>query len=134
MKGFNIIITATFLLVAVSAAGEISDVKMDELKKSPPPALGFGRDPFERWGEAVREKESTGAEEEFITFKINGIISDGKKAVAIINGEFLRKGDEIAGYRILDIAGDRVLLEREGRKIYLGVDRFTLSLRKKGAR
>ncbi len=63
MKGVNIIITTTFLLASVSAAGEISDVKMDELKKSPPPAFRFGRDPFERFGEAVRGKEATGAEE-----------------------------------------------------------------------
>lgn len=122
-----ILITAVAVL-SLCAIGEtgadVSDIKVEELRK--PVSAKWGRDPFlkydDRYKKAVKEAEFR--PEEPITFKINGIISDGKKALAIVDGEFFRSGDTIAGFRIIDISGDKLLAEKDGRRVYIGVDRF----------
>ena len=52
-----------------------------------------------------------------VGLKITGIISDGKKAVAIINGGFYRKNEKVSNFLIVDIAKDRVSLEKKRQKV-----------------
>ncbi|MBI4823949.1 MAG: hypothetical protein HY805_06955 [Nitrospirae bacterium] len=112
-----------FLFVGTSYPMELSDIKIEELKKDKQPK--WGRDPFVRYEDRFKV-ETAVKEEGLFMIKIGGVISNGKKAVAIINGEFYRKGDTVSGFKILDISGDKVLFERNGKKFLLGIDRFAI--------
>lgn len=118
-----------FFLAALAASAswaELSDVKLGDLKRQPP--IRWGRDPFVKYEDRFKKPgEPIDREKDLALVKISGIISDGKKALAIANGEFLRPGDMIAGFKILAVSGDKILLEKEGRKFYLGIDRFAVS-------
>jgi hypothetical protein len=55
------------------------------------------------------------------TLQLTGTIIGGKRPIAIINGQFLRKGEKIAGFEVVSIASNRVTLSGEGRKILLNI-------------
>lgn len=112
-----------FAFAGTSYPMEISDIKIEELRKTEQPK--WGRDPFLRYEDRFKG-EVVVKEKELFLIKIGGVISNGQKAVAIINGEFYRKGDTVSGFKIVDIAGDKVLFERNGRKFFLGIDRFAI--------
>ena len=106
-------------------AESISDIKLDALDK--PIKEKWGRDPFIRYGDKIAKlKGKTFREDMPVGLKITGIISDGKKAVAIINGGFYRKNERVSNFLIVDIAKDRVSLEKNGKRFYLGVEKFTI--------
>lgn len=48
-----------------------------------------------------------------------GTIVGGKRSLAIINGQFLRKGEKVAGFEVVSITRDQVILSGEGRKVLL---------------
>ena len=50
---------------------------------------------------------------------LTGTIIGGKRSLAVINGRFLRKGEMIAGFEVVSIARDQVILSGEGRKVLL---------------
>ena len=50
---------------------------------------------------------------------LTGTIIGGKRPLAVINGQFLRKGEMIAGFEVVSIARDQVILSGEGRKVLL---------------
>ncbi|MDP3048382.1 MAG: hypothetical protein Q8N12_02985 [Thermodesulfovibrionales bacterium] len=103
----------------------LSDIKLDALDK--PIKEKWGRDPFIRYEDKTAKlKGKTFREDVPADLKISGIISDGKKAVAIINGGFYRKNEKINNFLIVDIAKDRVSLEKNGKRFYLGVEKFTM--------
>ena len=52
---------------------------------------------------------------------LNGMISSGSTALAIINGQFERVGDQVAGYKVVRIGARDVLLKGEDREITLRV-------------
>lgn len=105
--------------------GEVlSDVNLERLKKEPPKER-WGRDPFIKYEDRNAKGRVKTKEIPFL-IKIDGIISDGKKAVVIINGGFYRKGDIINNFIIRDISKEKVLLEKDGKKYYLGMERFAL--------
>lgn len=126
MKTFFITtVLALCALAGIAHTAEVSDIKLDALAKTPEPK--WGRDPFLRYDDKFKGQPVV-REDDFPDLRINGIISNGKRAVAIINGMFLRKGDSIEGFKVMDISSDKVLLEKNGRKFYLGIDRFARRL------
>ena len=62
--------------------------------------LGWARDPFTR-------SAGTG---ELSGFSLAGILWDERDPIAMINGQPVRAGDELEGYRIVSIGRDRVSL------------------------
>ncbi|MBI5026584.1 MAG: hypothetical protein HZC12_07645 [Nitrospirae bacterium] len=98
----------------------LSDINIQALNEKK--TLHWGRDPF------VREIDGKGPEREGIALparvRLNGIISNGQKSVAIINGNFLRKGDMIDGLLLTDIMRDRVIFDRKGAKTELTIEKF----------
>lgn len=110
-----------FLIFNITFGLELSDIKIKELHTAPAPT--WGRDPFIRYEDRFKKLE---LKEELELFRIDGIISNGKRAVVIINKGFYRKGDRVEGFTITDISGDKVLVEKNGRKFYLGIDRFAI--------
>jgi hypothetical protein len=128
---FSVILNFTFLILN-SYAVSLSDIKLDALDK--PIKEKWGRDPFIRYEDKIAKlKSKTFREDAPAGLKINGIISDGKKAVAIINGGFYRKNERVNNFLIVDIAKDRVSLEKNGKKFYLGVEKFALDTRRDSA-
>ena len=51
--------------------------------------------------------------------QLTGTIIGGKRPLAVINGQFLRKGEMIAGFEVVSIARDQVTLSGGGRKVLL---------------
>lgn len=120
----SLILNFAFLIFN-SYAESLSDVNLERLKKEPPKER-WGRDPFIKYEDRNAKGRVKTREIPFL-IKIDGIISDGKKAVVIINGGFYRKGDIINNFIIRDISKEKVLLEKDGRKYYLGMERFALT-------
>jgi hypothetical protein len=51
--------------------------------------------------------------------QLSGTIIGGKRPLAVINGRFLRQGEMIAGFEVVSIARDHVILSGGGRKVLL---------------
>jgi hypothetical protein len=114
---------------SLSYAENLSDIKLDALDK--PIKEKWGRDPFIRYEDKIAKlKGKTPGEDAPVGLKITGIISDGKKAVAIINGGFYRKNEKINNFIIVDITKDKVSLEKNGKRFYLGVEKFAMETRR----
>ncbi|MFA4829733.1 MAG: hypothetical protein WC594_11000, partial [Thermodesulfovibrionales bacterium] len=94
---------------SLSYAESLSDIKLASLQ-SPIKVVSekWGRDPFVRYEDKVFKKanEAASKEEIFLDLKLDGIIADGKKAVAIINGGFYRKNERVNGFLIVAIGKD----------------------------
>jgi|GEM_PF-1002073 len=110
---------------SLAHAVSLSDIKLEALDK--PVKEKWGRDPFIRYGDKMAKLKGTAVREDALAgLKINGIISDGKKAVAIINGGFYRKNEKVDDFLIVDIGKDRVSLEKNRKRFYLGVEKFAM--------
>jgi hypothetical protein len=56
------------------------------------------------------------------SFKVTTILVSGQTKVAAINGILLRKGEEINGYRVVEIEENRVSLKRGKEKVILKME------------
>ncbi|HBG93094.1 MAG: hypothetical protein A3J81_03975 [Nitrospirae bacterium RIFOXYB2_FULL_43_5] len=136
-RSILILLSALYLVSCILypefvTAVSLSDIKLDALDK--PIKEKWGRDPFVRYGDKMAKlKGKTFREDMPVGLKITGIISDGKKAVAIINGGFYRKNERVDNFLIVDIAKDRVSLEKNGKRFYLGVEKFAMDTRRDSA-
>ena len=136
-RSILILLSALYLVSCILypefvTAVSLSDIKLDALDK--PIKEKWGRDPFVRYGDKMAKlKGKTFREDMPVGLKITGIISDGKKAVAIINGGFYRKNERVNNFMIVDIAKDRVSLEKNGKRFYLGVEKFAMETRRDNA-
>jgi hypothetical protein len=121
MKALLVTIMAALLLISGAAWAEsLVDVKVDELSKPLKPR--WGKDPFmkleDRGGPSLEDLGPT-------DLVVEGIISNGDRALAIINGGFFREGDIIDEFTIKEILSDRVLLQRGGKSFTLRIQGFT---------
>ena len=73
--------------------------------------LMWDRDPFTR-GASMGQASG---------FTLSGILWDAASPIAILNGQMLHVGDELDGYRVLEIAPDHVAVSD-------GVETFQLSI------
>ena len=73
--------------------------------------LAWGRDPF--------TGGSTGAE--VSGFDLSGILWDPTQPIAVINGQMLRMGDELEGYKVTKIAQDSVSLSDGSQTVTLAI-------------
>lgn len=112
-----------FILLTFSTgySESLSDINISRLQE--PVKERWGRDPFLK-REHRNGKMKEGIKEPALQIKIDGIISDGKKSLVIINGGFYRAGDRIQDFVIKDISNERVLIEGKGKKYYFGIDKF----------
>lgn len=127
-KGIQKLIFLFFFLIfhfSLSHAESLSDIKLDALDK--PIKEKWGSNPFIRYEDRTAKlKDKTFRGDAPADLKLSGIISDGKKAMAIINGGFYRKNERVNNFLIVDIAKDRVTLEKNGKRFYLGVEKFAV--------
>ena len=73
--------------------------------------LAWGRDPF----------TGGSAGEEVGGFALSGILWDPSQPIAIINGQMLRVGDEVEGYRVTAITQDTVSISDGGQALKLAI-------------
>ena len=73
--------------------------------------LAWGRDPF-TGGSAGSEVSG---------FDLSGILWDPSQPIAIINGQMLRVGDEVEGYRVTAITQDTVSISDGGQVLKLAI-------------
>jgi len=116
---------------SLSYAESISDIKIEALQL--PVKERWGRDPFIRYEDRL-SKEKQAKEELPLDIKVDGIISDGGKAMAIINGGFYRKQERVNDFLIVGIDKDKVLLEKNGKRFYLGIEKFAIEGSQKGGK
>ncbi|MCE5194001.1 MAG: hypothetical protein LLF28_00860 [Nitrospiraceae bacterium] len=109
----------------------ISDIKTDALKS--PIKEKWGRDPFIKYEDRLKEK-AAGDSPSLLDIKIDGIISDGKKALAIINGGFYRKDEKVNDFLIVAIDKEKVTLEKNGKRFSLGIEKFAIEKSLKGGK
>ncbi len=117
--------------LSLAAAESLSDIKLIELQS--PVKDRWGRDPFMRYNGRT-SKEGLFKEDQIEDLKVNGIISNGKKAVAIINGGFYRKNEKVEDFLITEIGRDKILLEKNGKTFYLGIEKFAVERTQKGVK
>ena len=115
---------------SLSYAESLSDIKLASLQapiKVVPEK--WGRDPFVRYEDKAfkKAKEEPSKDEILFDLKLDGIIADGKKAVAIINGGFYRKNERVNGFLIVAIGKDEVLLEKDGKRFPFGIKKFAVT-------
>lgn len=113
-----------FVFASLLFAESISDIKLDVLKQ-PAAKERWGRDPFVRM-EDRGMKERSAKDSLPFDLKVDGIISDGQKAVAIINGGFYRKNDRVNDFLIVGIGKDHIMLEKSGKRFSLGIEKFAI--------
>lgn len=113
---------AVLMFAAYPAWGEsLADIKVKELSK--PMESRWGKDPFIR----LTDGEGPLADREYAPeFKVGGIMTGGKKALAIIDGGFYRPGDVIGDFAIEGIFADRVTLKKDGKTYTLKIHGFTV--------
>ena len=128
----SLILQFTFYILhfEFSYAESLSDIKLASLQapiKVVPEK--WGRDPFVRYEDKAfkKAKEEPSKDEILFDLKLDGIIADGKKAVAIINGGFYRKNERVNGFLIVGIGKDEVLLEKDGKKFPFGIKKFAVT-------
>lgn len=110
------------------SAEALSDIKIDALQKEIKPVIKekWGRDPFVKYEDRI-SAERLQKEDLLLDIKLDGIISDGKKAMAIINGGFYRKGDRVNDFLIVGIEKDAVLLKKNGEMLPpLSINKFVV--------
>jgi hypothetical protein len=123
MKARLLIIFALVLSMSGTAWGEsLVDIKVEQLSQPQKPR--WGSDPFVRYEDRLKRPEL--GDSAHLKLNLKGIISDGKRALAIINNGFYRKGDIIGDFVIGDILSDRVLLLRNGKSYTLSVEGFAV--------
>ena len=74
----------------------------------------WGRDPFEY----VEEEQVQGDRTNILELKGISVAKD-KTALAFVNDEIVKVGDNIGGYTILRIENDKVLLQKGNQNFYL---------------
>jgi hypothetical protein len=89
------------------------------------------RDPFAlpagvQKGRIIQKKEGAGpgktGQESALGFRVTTILVSGQTKVAGINGVLRRKGEEVNGYRIMEIEEKQVALSRGKEKLVLKID------------
>ncbi|MBI4691728.1 MAG: hypothetical protein HY754_15925 [Nitrospirae bacterium] len=131
-KSKNHLLFVIFLLFTVHCsllyAESLSDIKINALQL-PVKTIEekWGKDPFIRQEEPVKKERPITLKKELpLDLKVAGIISDGKKALAIINGGFYRKRERVKDFLIVDIAKDTIVLEKNGKRFSLGIEKFAI--------
>jgi hypothetical protein len=90
-----------------------------------------GRNPFTfppgvLKGEGLAKKEGAGLEgtekDTAPVFRVTTILVSGQIRVAAINGILLRRGEEMNGYRIMEINEKQVILSKGKEKLVLRID------------
>lgn len=125
-RGIQELIFLIFFLIfhfSLSYAEGLSDIKINALQA--PIKERWGRDPFIRYEDRI-SKEKPSKEELPLDLKVDGIISDGGKALAIINSGFYRKHEMVNNFLIVGIGKDKVLLEKNGKMFELGIKKFAI--------
>ena len=100
-------------------------IRYSELLASKPPAAEI-RDIFKPFEAAPSEKEPEpvkeappAAEKPAPVLRLKGVIVGGKKPLAIINDQFVGRGDRIGDFRVVSIGSNIVRLDSGEQKIVL---------------
>jgi len=80
----------------------------ESIVRAAPDTLTWGEDPFAR--RAVVTKRGTAHAQ--TRFQLSAVSSQGSAAMAVVNGSVVRTGDKVAGWEVVEVAPDAVLLKR----------------------
>ncbi|MEK6678576.1 MAG: hypothetical protein AABY39_04070 [Nitrospirota bacterium] len=125
----NLLMTALIFIacqndaVAASEKNEnksLLDVNLNGLEKNES-RYKWGSDPFFMPG---TQKGKEGAAK-IDGMTLNGVIHRNGSGIAIINNRIMRKGDAVAGKRLIEILVDRVILSDGDERIELMVEKFS---------
>ena len=121
LSGFVVLVTTAIMigspLATVGAA--LSDITLPGLETQKHPMKPWGRDPFATApakskglsGGGSGSGEGGAMGDPHASLNLSAIIKGEGEGVAIINGEILRKGDQIGDQKVREIRGDRVIIQ-----------------------
>lgn len=95
-------------LLAIGSPGLADDLRYDPFR------LPYGSVGTAGTLQKLNQKQTSAASVGGLT--LQSILLEGRRSVVVINGQMLRLGDEIDGYRVARIDYARVVLERNGQK------------------
>ncbi len=84
----------------------------------------WGRDPFRDMTKKIVRRTTPKPRAVLPTFRLEAISYRDGNSIALINDRILKKGDTISGYRVMDIASDRVVLSDSKNRIVLKLEKF----------
>lgn len=96
------------------------DVNLNGIEKNES-RYKWGSDPFFMPG--MQKGKEGAAKIDGMT--LNGVIHRKGRGIAIINNKIMRKGDAVAGKRLIEILADRVILSDGDERIELMVEKFS---------
>jgi len=78
----------------------------------------WGRDPFSLPPSRLKGFRPEGQEGPPLPpgLKVTGIVRNGRHMYAVVNDFLVKKGDEILGAKVVEIRGDAVILQKDGRE------------------
>ena len=98
--------------VAQEAPAISPPLEQRETQRQRAALLAWGRDPFTLGA----TKGERGA------LQLSGILWDANAPIAVINGQMVRPGEEVAGYRVVHISQDDVSLTNGANTIHLQIN------------
>lgn len=99
-----IVICAALILPALVETADLSDPMRPRTYQPPPP-------------EVQAEPDQPRVDTD--SWRLNGVLLSAGRSIAIINGQSLRLGSSLDGYRLVDVRADRALLRRKGQRVVL---------------
>ena len=99
-----VVICTALILPALIEAADLSDPMRPRTYQPPDPQVQVEPD---------RPRVDTDS------WRLTGVLLSAERSVAIINGQSLRVGALLDGYRLVELSADRALLRRKGQRVVL---------------
>ena len=126
-----LLIVVVILVVATAAAvlkprakkaAKAANMVAASAMRQPTPQKERIKSSFSSWGRDPFAIGSSPVEQGFGSLSLSGIFCDSKKNYCIIDGKVVKVGDEVSGYKILEITKDNVTINAgdETRTLKLG--------------
>ncbi|MBK7616680.1 MAG: hypothetical protein IPJ08_20325 [Burkholderiales bacterium] len=88
-----------------------------------PEALVLRHDPFLRPGSAAAAPALAAGADTDAAWRpqLRAVVVAGPKSSALVDGQVLELGDELDGYRLIQVLPDKAILRKKGRRVELSV-------------
>ena len=86
-----------------------------------PEPLVLRHDPFVRPGSAAAVPTTTAGTDAAWRPQLRAVVVAGPKSSALVDGQVLELGDELDGYRLIQVLPDKAIFRKKGRRVELSV-------------
>jgi hypothetical protein len=86
-----------------------------------PEALVLRHDPFVRPGAAAATPGAAPGSDAGWRPRVRAVVVAGPRSSALVEGQVLEMGDELDGYRLIQVLPDKAIFSKKGRRVELSV-------------